>query len=57
VNEMHTLAQAYVATGDKVSALLIASKARDTGRRLLGSFPDSGQLDRLIERLSTGTQA
>ena len=57
VNEMHTLAQAYVATGDKVSALLIASKARDTGKRLLGSFPDAIQLDQLIERLSTGTQA
>lgn len=57
VQEMHTLAQAYVASGDKVSGLLIASKAKDIGRRLLGSYPEAGHLDQMIETLSTGTQA
>lgn len=57
VREMHVLAQAYMASGDKISALLVASKAKDIGRRLLGSFPDAKNLEQLIERLSTGTQA
>jgi uncharacterized protein HemY len=57
IHEMHTLAHAYAMSGDKVSALLVASKAKETGRRLLGSYPESKQLDRLIEQLSSGTQA
>lgn len=57
VREMHVLAQAYVASGDKISALLIASKAKDTGRKLLGTCPEARKLEQLIEQLSTGTQA
>lgn len=54
--EMHTLAEAYYHQGDKMSALLMASKAKTTGQRLLGAYSDVKGLDRLIESLS-GTQA
>jgi hypothetical protein len=54
---MHTLAEAYALSGDKMSALLIATKAKDTGGRLLGSYRDAKHLDKLIQRLSVGTQA
>jgi hypothetical protein len=57
IHEMHTLAHAYALSGDKVSALLVASKAKETGRRLLGSYPESRQLDILIEELSAPTEA
>lgn len=55
--EMHILAEAYYHSGDKISALVIASKAKDEGSRLLGSYRDVKSLDQLIENLSTGTQA
>jgi Flp pilus assembly protein TadD len=57
IHEMHTLAEAYALSGDKMSALLIATKAKDTGGRLLGSYRDAKHLDNLIQRLSVGTQA
>lgn len=57
MHEMHMLAKAYALSGDKISALLIASKAKDTGRRLLGTYPEARHLEQLIESLSTGTQA
>lgn len=57
IHEMHTLAEAYALSGDKMSALLIATKAKDTGGRLLGSYRDAKHLDSLIQRLSVGTQA
>jgi predicted Zn-dependent protease len=57
VHEMHVLARAYALMDDKVSALLVASKAKDTGRRLLGSYRDAKDLDHLIQSLSAGTQA
>lgn len=57
IHEMHTLAEAYALSGDKMSALLIATKAKDTGGRLLGSYRDAKHLDKLIQRLSEGTQA
>jgi tetratricopeptide (TPR) repeat protein len=57
IHEMHMLAQAFAVCGDKVSALLIASKAKDTGRRLLGCYREAKNLDQLIQRLSEGTQA
>lgn len=56
VHEMHTLAEAYASKGDKMSALLVATRAKETGGRLLGSYRDSKHLDRLIQRLSQGTQ-
>lgn len=55
--EMHILAEAYYHLGDKIGALVIASKAKQAGTRLLGAYRDSKDLDRLIESLSTGTQA
>lgn len=55
--EMHILAECYYHHGDKISALLIASKAKDLGSKLLGEYRGVKHLDRLIETLSTGTQA
>ena len=57
MHEMHTLARAYALTGDKVSALLIASKAKEAGRNLLGIYPEVQSLEQLIHSLSSGTQA
>jgi predicted Zn-dependent protease len=57
MHEMHTLARAYALAGDKVSALLIASKAKDAGRNLLGIYPEVQSLEQLIHSLSSGTQA
>lgn len=56
VHEMHVLARSYALMDDKISALLIASKAKDTGRRLLGSYKEAKDLDDLITTLSVGTQ-
>lgn len=53
--EMHILAEAYYHAGDKMSALMAASKAKEQGRRLLGEYRASQNLDRLIESLSSGT--
>jgi uncharacterized protein HemY len=57
MHEMHTLARAYALSGDKVSALLIASKAKEAGRNLLGIYPEVQSLEKLIHSLSSGTQA
>ena len=57
IHEMHILARAYAISGDKISALLIASKAKDAGQRLLGTYPEVRRLEKLIEDLSSGTQA
>ncbi len=54
IHEMHVLADAYALSGDKVSALLVASKAKEVGSQLLGSYPESKSLDKLIETLSVG---
>ena len=55
--EMHALAEAYRHAGDKIAALLVASKAKDAGSKLLGSYREEKTLEKLIETLSTGTQA
>lgn len=55
--EMHILAESYYHQGDKISALVLASKAKQAGSQLLGTYRDVKNLDRLIETLSTGTQA
>jgi predicted Zn-dependent protease len=58
MHEMHILARAYAVNGDKISALLIASKAKDAGQRLLGGYPEFQRLEQLIHDLSSGgTQA
>lgn len=54
---LHVLANCYAAQGDKMSALLIASKAKDVGSRLLGTYVEGGSLERLISDLSIGTLA
>lgn len=55
--EMHILAEAYYHSGDKIAALVTASKAKQVGSRLMGEYKDVKNLDRLIESLSSGTQA
>jgi predicted Zn-dependent protease len=55
--EMHVLAEAFYHLGDKISALVIASKAKDLGSRLLGTYTHARTLDALIEDLASGTQA
>lgn len=54
---MHVLARSYYQLGDKMSALVIASKALEAGSRLLGTYRACGDLKRLVDALSTGTQA
>ena len=55
--EMHILAESYYHVGDRMSALVIAGKAKDAGTKLLGEYKDVKNLERLIESLSSGTQA
>lgn len=55
--EMHILAEGYYHTGDKISALVVASKAKQAGTRLMGTYRRVRVLDELIESLSVGTQA
>ena len=52
---MHVLAKAYHHTGDRMAALLAASKAKEVGVQRLGVFQESDTLDRLIESLSDST--
>lgn len=55
--ELHTLAQIYLEFGDKVSALLIASKAQDISRKRSDSYVDSKQLNEFVTSLAGGTLA
>jgi tetratricopeptide (TPR) repeat protein len=55
--EMHVLAESYYHTGDRISALVVASKAKQAGTRLMGTYRGVRGLDQLIESLSSGTQA
>ncbi|MBX7144153.1 MAG: tetratricopeptide repeat protein [Oligoflexia bacterium] len=55
--EMHILAEAFYHCGDKISALVVASRAKELGSKLLGSYTHSRTLDDLISNLSSGTQA
>jgi uncharacterized protein HemY len=57
IHEMYVLAKAYALGGDKISAVLIASKAQDAGRNLLGIYPEVKNIEQLINNLSSGTQA
>lgn len=57
MHEMHALARAYAIAGDKISAILITSKAKDTGRNLLGAYPEFKNLEELLHNRSSGTQA
>lgn len=53
--EMHVLAQAYYQLGDKMAALVIASKAKHVGQDRPSAYQASQDLDRFITRLSEGT--
>jgi len=55
--EMHVLAESYYHANDRMSALIMASKAKDAGSKLLNSYSESKVLDRLIDELSSGTLA
>ncbi len=55
--ELHVMAEAYHLVGDKMAALLMASKAKQVGSQILSSYRKSRSLNRLIEQLSTGTLA
>jgi len=57
MHEMHALARSYALAGDKISALLIASKAKDAGRNLLGAYPEFKSLENLLHNRASGTQA
>jgi hypothetical protein len=49
LHEAYILAQAYVASGDKVSALLAAMSAKKIAGRLIGGYPDIDSLERLLQ--------
>ena len=55
--ELHILAEAYFHQGDKISALILASKAKQTGSQLMGSYRELKNLDKLIETLSSASLA
>ena len=50
--EMHVLAEALYHSGDKLTALTIAHKARDAGSKLLGNYRYVRSIERLIDSLS-----
>lgn len=54
---MHTLAEAYRLSGDRMAALIMASKAKEVGIERLGSYRNSKRLDDLIDNLSSTTLA
>ena len=47
------LAETYYHLDDRISALIIAQKAKEEGSRLMGTYRDAAVLDRLIEHLSS----
>lgn len=54
---LHTLADAHLKEGDRMTALVIASKAKDVGNQRLGAYKGAENLNQLIERLSGSTLA
>ena len=55
--EMHILAESYYHISDKISALIVASKAKELGSRLLGTYCHTRMLDDLISNLESGTHS
>ena len=55
--EMKVLAESFHHMGDKVSALIVASKAKQVGKQRLGEFKEAETLDVLIKGLAEGTLA
>ncbi len=54
---MHVLAESYRHSGDKMSALVMASKAKDTNIDRIGSYRKVEHLEELIDTLSSSTLA
>ena len=54
--EMHVLAESYYHSGDKEGALVVASRAKQVGTRLFGSYKQVRMLEKLIDSIS-GSQA
>lgn len=50
---LHILAEAHLADGSVVDAVLVAQKAREEGGKLLGNYHGLDQVERLIEDLSS----
>jgi tetratricopeptide (TPR) repeat protein len=57
LHETYTLAQAYVASGDKVAALLAAMSAKKVAGRLIGGYPDIESLERFLQGEASESQA
>jgi predicted Zn-dependent protease len=57
IHELYILAQAYVTAGDKVAALLAATKAKEVAARLLGGYPDVVHLEKLLQGIAAESQA
>lgn len=53
--ELLTLSRSYLASGEKSSALLIASKAKDVSNQRIGLNVNIKRIDNLIQDLSAGT--
>lgn len=49
---LHVYAEALFYCQDKMSALLVASKAKEEGERVLGKYSDAKDLDQLLHTLS-----
>jgi tetratricopeptide (TPR) repeat protein len=57
IHELYTAAQSYVAVGDRVAALLAATRAKEVAARLLGGYPEVVQLEKLLQGVSIESQA
>lgn len=55
--EMHTLADAYLRSGDKFAALVVASKAKEVGSKLMAPYREARTLERMIDELSSSSLA
>jgi tetratricopeptide (TPR) repeat protein len=57
IHELYILAQAYVASGDKASGLLAATKAKQVAVRLLGGYPEVERLEKMLQGTAVESQA
>jgi tetratricopeptide (TPR) repeat protein len=57
IHETFILAQAYMAAGDKVAALLAATRAKQIAARLIGGFPEVEQLEKMLHGATAESQA
>ena len=57
IHELYIAAQSYVAVGDRVAALLAATRAKDIAARLLGGYPELVRLEKLLQGAPVESQA